>query len=492
VEARRLDVQRNQLHFREKNMRHCRIASFAALLLISAVSHAYETIPGATLTTDLVLQSNKTYYIEGRVLVPELRKVIINAGAVVKVRSVVNSGFDVHGAIEIRGSESHPVIFTSSGDDSVGNLTPNFGTLYSDIVLRHDVYRTSRFEHVEFRYTRLDIGKANVTVNNVSFANKQKPFTGGMSPSGSFANIRFAPTAYGHGYILKTAEADQDTWQALPVPYIASAVNIPVGKSLTILPGATFRGGSIDVSGQLNIGGKGAGLARVLFAGVADSRYPGLSPLSGENYSFNFLRFRPGSFGILRGLTIAYLSSTSTALIVDGASPDFDDLRFDLVGRSRFDNYSVISVLADGAPSFRCVDTNASGPYVLISNRSSAAVDFVDGYWLSPEGPLPYDTTLSPAARYVGDVRFVPFRASRTEACDATLPGSLLFDVDGDGEINPHIDGLLIIRYMAGRRGDELLANSLTDVIELHPAALRRTHQQLEAYLADALGRGSR
>jgi hypothetical protein len=50
----------------------------------------------------------------------------------------------------------------------------------------------------------------------------------------------------------------------------------------------------------------------------------------------------------------------------------------------------------------------------------------------------------------------------------------------------------LIIRYMAGRRGDELLANSLTDVIELHPAALRRTHQQLEAYLADALGRGSR
>lgn len=53
-----------------------------------------------------------------------------------------------------------------------------------------------------------------------------------------------------------------------------------------------------------------------------------------------------------------------------------------------------------------------------------------------------------------------------------------LLDIDGDSNVFPHTDGLLILRYMLGLRGEALIANVFT------PGAPRNTAALIEAYLA--------
>ncbi len=55
----------------------------------------------------------------------------------------------------------------------------------------------------------------------------------------------------------------------------------------------------------------------------------------------------------------------------------------------------------------------------------------------------------------------------------------LLLDVDGNGTIDPATDGLLILRYMLGLRGNALIANALGE----KPRA-RSTAADIEAWLA--------
>ena len=55
----------------------------------------------------------------------------------------------------------------------------------------------------------------------------------------------------------------------------------------------------------------------------------------------------------------------------------------------------------------------------------------------------------------------------------------MLLDIDGNGTIDPATDGLLIMRYMLGMRGDALIANALG----MAPRA-RSTATEIEAWLA--------
>ena len=54
-----------------------------------------------------------------------------------------------------------------------------------------------------------------------------------------------------------------------------------------------------------------------------------------------------------------------------------------------------------------------------------------------------------------------------------------LLDIDGNGAINPATDGLLIMRFMLGLRGDALVADALGTA----PRA-RSTAVEIEAWLA--------
>ena len=72
--------------------------------------------------------------------------------------------------------------------------------------------------------------------------------------------------------------------------------------------------------------------------------------------------------------------------------------------------------------------------------------------------------------------------ATRTDpaAIEAYLDGiQPVLDVDGDGNADAPTDGLLIIRYLFGLRGDALIAGALA------PTATRTTAPAIESYLAN-------
>jgi hypothetical protein len=437
-----------------------------------------------------VLESGKTYYLPGRVEVPEARAITVEAGAIVKVRNVADAGLLVHGRVRLLGTPELPVIWTSSGDMSVGEETPTNGTSNSTIELTHEANRTSVFSNVEFRYTRLDIGRARVEMDSIRFRHKAYPFVGDLSPRGLFAGIVIDDSCDWRGYTLGfsgkrvIAEAD-DRWPRLGVPYLASqSISVPIGASLSIDAGALFRGRQFDINGTFNIEGQPGN--RVVLAGLSDNRHGGDVKASAGALSFHF---RQGSIGQLDSARLAFDSSFSQDILIDGGSPRFRDTVFDF-GTTRTTNmsYPVILVRGEGAPSFQCFDMNGSNTFLFLRNENAvSAVDAVDGYWLHPDGPLEFNSTSSvAAARKRGLVNAVPHRATRTEACSTQLAGPLLFDVDGDGAINPQVDGLLVVRYMGGLRGDDL-----TDGL-LQPGAIRTSAESLEAFLADAMGRGAR
>ena len=53
-----------------------------------------------------------------------------------------------------------------------------------------------------------------------------------------------------------------------------------------------------------------------------------------------------------------------------------------------------------------------------------------------------------------------------------------LLDIDGDNRIDPLTDGLLIVRYLAGTRGDDLIAGVLGT------GATRKTAMAIETQIA--------
>ena len=68
-------------------------------------------------------------------------------------------------------------------------------------------------------------------------------------------------------------------------------------------------------------------------------------------------------------------------------------------------------------------------------------------------------------------------RISATDIEAYIAEGQIHFDLDGDGEVLPLTDGLLLLRYLFGFRGDGLVANALG------ADANRTTSDQLEGYL---------
>jgi len=74
--------------------------------------------------------------------------------------------------------------------------------------------------------------------------------------------------------------------------------------------------------------------------------------------------------------------------------------------------------------------------------------------------------------------------AARTDATAiATYLDSIrpALDVDGDGNADAPTDGLLIIRYLLGLRGDALIAGALA------PTAIRTTATAIEAHIANLM-----
>jgi len=75
--------------------------------------------------------------------------------------------------------------------------------------------------------------------------------------------------------------------------------------------------------------------------------------------------------------------------------------------------------------------------------------------------------------------------AARTDPAQIKLYLDFLgakLDIDGDGNVDPATDGVLIVRYLLGLRGDPLIANAVA-----LPGAMRQTAMAIEQWLQDLL-----
>ena len=61
---------------------------------------------------------------------------------------------------------------------------------------------------------------------------------------------------------------------------------------------------------------------------------------------------------------------------------------------------------------------------------------------------------------------------------------SARLDIDGDGDLNPLTDGVLVLRYLSDLRGDELIQSAVGE------NATRTSAEEIEAYLAERVGTG--
>jgi hypothetical protein len=84
--------------------------------------------PG-TLTEDLTLTTGNVYVINGDVTIPDGITVTVDPGAIIKNSAWYSQGFQVQsgGILDVNGTSTQPVIFTSYKDDTAGGDTNNNG-----------------------------------------------------------------------------------------------------------------------------------------------------------------------------------------------------------------------------------------------------------------------------------------------------------------------------------------------------------------------------
>lgn len=456
---------------------------------------AYETVTGPLLI-DKTLTAGNTYLIDSMVDVPAGRTLTVEAGAVVKFRQAccVSRGLRVYGRILVQGTAVSPVVFTGAGDINAGEIIPGepMGGYEIRASLLAEPGSGSELRHVEFRYSVVDIGRANVAMDTVRFRHQSAPFRGDLSPQGTFNAITFGSEVTNRAYIVTRLAAEAgDRMRDLGVPYFfwystGTTLDVPGGASLTVDPGVEVRLASMTVSGSLLA--NGLPQQQIVFAGSVDTRYGDVNPSTVLGGEFSGIRFNATSQAEFQSVVFAQTSSGSTLFDIDGASPTFKDLKLDLADRTILTNgYQVVNVQGEGNPIFSCVDFDGGNAYVAVRNRNLAQpITFVDTYWQHPAGPTPLATPQPNRIMIDGAVNVTPFRTDRNQACIASIPSSRLLDIDGNGSVEVTKDFVLLGRYLAGLRGNDLIDGLIG------ADATRRTAQQLEAYLAFAVERDTR
>lgn len=473
-----------------------KIQSLLAVLLIAPLPVlGYETVTG-TITSNTTFAANTTYHVTGTITVQSGVTLTISQGTVLKFSSPGCGGYngiDVNGAISVAGSAGSRATFTHASDDSVGEIVPHSSgcrEIRVKLVPRND--ESSTISQAEFRQVGLDIGSARATLDSINFSNYGNPFRGDLSPRGSFRNITFGSGAgYAGYYATRFIARAGDRIPAMSgadgnaVPYLVDNGEFRIGQgaSLSVDAGAVIRTRTtitVSSGGTLSVNGTPA--QRAVITDFNDSRYGGDHQGSGTfQYSPLTIKFEPGSVGNIRSLRLVMRSTSDEVLRVDGANPVFNDLVIDSTSRSISGTYPLIYISGQGEPQFQCVDFVGSNLYVGFQNANAASVapiQFVDGYWGSPDGPTT-DVQISRTTgrvQTVGAITNVPFRASRNDSCTSAI--TQLLDIDGNGAVDPLVDGVLLGRYLNGLRGSDL-----NDGVALPSNAGRQSARDLETYL---------
>ena len=466
---------------------------FCSFLFVqSAMADGPIQLP-AIIDSDLTLTSGQTYFINRDTTVLEGIELSMQPGAILKMcrrTTSARSVLTIRGRLRAEGLVDNVIRFASGDDDTIGQPV----SCVESGIIEFDSTEISTVRHMEVSRGIFRLrGSSPVDFSDISFnptADFDWTFTGPLAPNITAKNISFSSRVTRTGYFVSDFVAQPgDIMPNINMPYlISNNVEIPGNASLRVEAGVEVRmRGRFEVFGKLEVAG--ALSNNVIFSSPADNRH-GTVVDAGFTGSFSGFSFNPQSHSSsIRHAILAITGSAFNVLFIDGSSPYFEDVLIDLLTRSSVSTAALIRVSQEGQPTLSCLglrSTSTSAWSAILNENPVSSVSATEVYWDSPLGPtVPGGETLG--ARVWGDVDVDPHRTSLSGPCSLDPPFNRLLDVDGDGQVNPVIDGVLISRYMSGQRGEDLIQG-----LVISPGSARRSAAEIEAYLDWMITRSAR
>jgi len=441
---------------------------------------------GGTLLEDMVLESNETYLVSSKLLVPQDKTLTVKPGAIVKL----NTAITIKGRLVVQGDEDRPAILTVASDNSIGEPVSRNASHQSIFIESNS---TSELSNAEVRSLTIDTGSSEVTLSNLYFkratTSREGGISGGLTPNISVDSVSFSSDFRNAGYYVTTkVVTGNESMPDLGIPYIVkNGIEIAGAGSLSIDANVEIKmSGRLMVHGLLKVNGEVG--RQVAFAGPSDHRYISIEP--DINGLFEGVYFGPNSHSSsIKHAVFAITNMTGRVFEFDGTSVLIENSLVDALSRSNAPSSALFRVVNEASPVINCtaIRTTSTGTFYAIDNKNELQeVDALEVYWGHPFGPtLPGGET---RGGIVSDkVNVEPYRGSMTDSCSIDPPSYFLLDVDGDGEINPIVDGVLISRYMSGLRGADLVEG-----LNIPGSAARRDALEIESYLDWMVARSPR
>jgi parallel beta-helix repeat protein len=384
-----------------------------------------------------------TYHMTAAVTIPSGSKITIPDGMVFKRETQYGASrksfnmFTVNGALEVAGTDSNPVIFTSDTDDSYGQPADIYGNGSVD---ENDDYKSGNWiiynatsndtsniiNHAVFKYGNETIvaNSANPTINNSRFEKNQYgiSLTGVSAPfveNNTFHDLDFTPlliSLVSYPRAVSGNEMSGSTYKAIGVRTetlvqditlekrnFAGKVGIPyfftgtytvgTGAVLTIAPGVVNK---FNVSRQLNVQkgliaeGGSTPDSMIIFTSIYDDFYGG-----DTNADSNSTKPQPGNWlGIkYEGTSLPGVSSLNHTIIkharggssyagvlADNSSPTISN---SIIA----ENDRGIMVYGSGNPSITNSDISGNTEYGIFNRDKTFTINATNNWWGNNSGP---------------------------------------------------------------------------------------------------------
>ncbi|XWN38428.1 MAG: right-handed parallel beta-helix repeat-containing protein [Balneola sp.] len=383
-----------------------------------------------------------TYHMTSGITIPSGSKITIPDGMVLKRETQYGASrksfnmFTVNGALEVAGTNSNPVIFTSDTDDSYGQPADIYGNGSVD---ENDDYKSGHWiiynatsndtsniiNNAIFKFGTEAIvaNSANPTIKNSTFEQNRYgiSLTGVSEPfveNNSFHNLDFTPlliSLVSYPQTVSGNEMSGSTYKAIGVrtetlvqditlekrtfggkvgiPYFFTGTyTVGTGAVLTIAPGVInkFRNGQLRVQKGLIAEGGSTPDSMIVFTSIFDDFYggdtnadsnatqPNINNWSGIDYEGTSLPAESRiNYGIIK---YARGGGSLAGILADNSSPTISN---SIIAN----NARGIQVFGSGNPTITNSDITGNTEYGVFNRDKTFTIDATNNWWGNNSGP---------------------------------------------------------------------------------------------------------
>lgn len=371
------------------------------------------------------------YVVLGDVIIDPGAKLTIAPGMIIKFEK--RTSLFVSGALDARGTEAAPIIFTSLQDDAAGGDSDSDGTLtppakydWGWIQLQDNSNdNESYIEHATFRYSGLErFGCCDDPVSAALTLDNAQPL---------IANLSFASNYVNAAGIVGGTRTTDETWDSTTVTYVVLGdITVPQGVTLTVRPGVVVKLASrtsIFVQGALSARGTPGAFAT--FTSLQDDSTGGDSDADGTEtppgpQDWGWIQFEDNSIDSVSAIEYSIIryaglerfgccdNTRAGAIVLKNASPR-------IVQTLLTRNYRGIDALGGATPQLACNDIYGNDDLGIRSDTPSVLVNATGQWWGSATGPT-HASNPTGKGQSVGDgITFAPWASQSCLA--AAAPG---------------------------------------------------------------------